>query len=88
MKSNGYHSDATKHEIVTEALMFGCPSLVTRYRVEGDLTHREAGAQSITDQPAATLPAGIPCTVTISDLIDGRMRVTGVRRYVDREPLK
>jgi hypothetical protein len=84
--TNGYHLDRKKREFVAEGLLAGCPSLVTRYRVEGNhliVVHKETGRQIIKD-----VPAGVPCTVTVSEMIDGKMRVTAVRRFVDGEPLK
>jgi hypothetical protein len=90
--TNGYQIDPKKHEIATESLMAGCPSLVTRYHVEDNhllKIHEEIGKQIIETSPLRTdLPAGVPCTVTVSDLVGGIMRVTDVRRFVEGEPVK
>ena len=78
------------HLSMTESLMAGCPSLVTRYRVEGNhlvAVHKETGIQII-ENSQTDLRAGVPCTVTVSEMIDGGMRVTAVRRFVDAEPVK
>ena len=91
LKTNGYQIDSQKHEIIAENLMFGCPSLVTRYRVADNhliTVHQETGMQTIeNDSGQRNLPAGVPCTVTVSDLVGGTMRVTEVRRFIDGEPL-
>jgi hypothetical protein len=90
LRTNGYHLDRKKHEFVAEGLLAGCPSLVTRYGVEGNhliVVHKETGLQII-ENSRRDLPAGVPCTVTVSEMIDGKMRVTAVRRFVDGEPLK
>jgi hypothetical protein len=90
--TNGYQTDPKKHEITTESLMAGCPSLVTRYRVANDhllKIHEEIGKQVIENGPLRSeLPVGVPCTVTVSDLIGGTMRVTGLRRFVEGQPVK
>jgi hypothetical protein len=79
LRTNGYQIDPKKHEI-------------TRYRVvDNHLTkiHEEIGIQIIENGPLQrNLPAGVPCTVTVSDLVGGTMRVTDVRRFVDGEPVK
>jgi hypothetical protein len=87
--NNGFQIDPRTHTIRLENLLVGCPALVNRYRVEKyHLTkvHEETGIQSIKGR--ADLPAGVPCTVTVSDLVAGTMRVTHVRRFVDGEPVK
>ena len=90
--NNGYQIDSEKHAIQIESLMAGCPPLVTRYRVEENRlikVHEEIGKQVIeASPPRQDLPAGVPCTVTVSDLVAGTMRVTEVRRFVDGEPVK
>ena len=78
--------DPKKHEIGTSLLMPGCPVLEgDRYRVKKNrpiLIHKE----EITQQ------GGLPrfnCTVTVSDLIGGTMRVTGARRFdAPEQPVK
>lgn len=50
LANNGYHLDRKNHEFVVEGLLVGCPSLVTRYRVEGNhliVVHKETGIQII-----------------------------------------
>ena len=87
---NGYQLDRQKHEFVAEGLLVGCPSLVTRYRIEGNhliAVHKETGIQTIENSRTAPR-AGVPCTVTVSEMIDGGMHVTAVRRFVDGEPVK
>jgi hypothetical protein len=90
--NNGYQIDSEKHAIQIESLMAGCPPLVTRYRVEDNhliKVHEESGKQIIeASPPRRDLTAGVPCTVTVSDLVAGTMRVTQVRRFVDGEPVK
>ena len=92
LRTNGYQIDPKKHEITAESLMAGCPSLVTRYRVVDNhliKVHEEIGIQTIENGPLQrNLPAGVPCTVTVSDLVGGTMRVIDVRRFVDGEPVK
>jgi hypothetical protein len=72
--------------------MAGCPPLVTRYRVAHSKLlkiHEESGIQRIETDPLRRDPtAGVPCTVTFSDLAGGTMRVTDVRRFIDGEPVK
>jgi hypothetical protein len=71
--------DSTKHEILTHHFGLGntgCGSGADRYRVENNrlvLVHKEEITQS-----GPYLPRD--CEVTVSDLIGGIMRVTGVRR--------
>jgi hypothetical protein len=80
LRTNGYHVDAKKQEIVTETLMAFCPALTTRYRIEGGRllkVHEETGNQNIENG----------CTVTVSDLTGGAMRVSGRRRFVDGKPV-
>jgi hypothetical protein len=87
--NNGYQIDSRTHTIQLEHLLAGCPALVSRYRVENNhliKVHEETGIQSIEGSP--DLAAGVPCTVTVSDLVAGTMRVTQVRRFVDGEPVK
>ena len=91
LKTNGYDLDANKHEIIAHGLMAGCPSLITIYRVEEDrliTVHREDAIQHIErDSVSGSLPAGVPCTVTFSDLIGQQMRVTSIRRFVEGLPV-
>jgi hypothetical protein len=92
LTTNGYQIDRNKHEIVADNLMAGCPSLVTRYRVEDNRLikiHEETGEQSIeSGSVRRNLPAGAQCTVTVWDLVGGMMHVTDVRRFVDEKPLR
>ena len=79
--NNGYHFDPKKHEIIIESLLAGCPSLESRYRVEGDrliMVHHETGFQNSENV----------CTVTYADLAHGTMHETGQRRFVDGKPVK
>jgi hypothetical protein len=91
LKTNGYDLDPNKHEIIAHGLMAGCPSLITIYRVEEDrliTVHGEDAIQRIeSGSVSGSLPAGVPCTVTFSDLISQQMRVTSVRRFVDGRPV-
>jgi hypothetical protein len=87
LKTNGYHLDPKKHEIITENIMAGCPPQSTRYTTTENrliMVHTETPEQFINEKdfPHA-VPPGIPCTVTYRDLVNGRMRVTRVRRFVD-----
>jgi hypothetical protein len=51
--------------------------------------HEEIGKQVIENRPLRSeLPVGVPCTVTVSNLIGGTMRVTGLRRFVEGQPVK
>ena len=92
LRNNGYQIDSEKHAIEIESLMAGCPQLVTRYRVENNhlvKVHEEIGKQIIeASSPQRDLPAGVPCTVMVSDILAGTMRVTEVRRFVDGDPVK
>jgi hypothetical protein len=92
LRANDQQIDPKKHEITAEYLMAGCPLLITRYRVEDNRlikVHEEIGKQMIEASPSRRdSPAGVPCTVTVSDLVAGTMRVTEVRRFVDGEPVK
>lgn len=92
LRNNGYQIDPEKHTIQIESLMAGCPQLVTRYRVEDDhliKIHEEIGKQIIkASSTRRDLPAGVPCTVAVSELVAGTMRVTQVRQFVDGEPVK
>lgn len=77
--NNGYHLDSKKHEIVIEKLLAYCPTLVDRYRLEGDrlvMIHHETGFQN----------SESVCTVTYSDLAHGTMQRTGQRRFIDGKP--
>jgi hypothetical protein len=83
--NNGYHIDPKKHEIVIESLLAICPSLVDRYRLEGDrlvMIHHETGFQN----------SESVCTVTYSDLAHGTMHEVseaakkGTSLAVEREP--
>ncbi len=79
--NNGYHLDPKKHEIIIEKLLAVCPSLVDRYRVEGErliMVHQETGFQN----------SGNVCTVTYSDLAHGTMHETGQQRFIDGKPVK
>src|SRR5580700_8432145 len=79
--NNGYHIDPKKHEIIIENLLAVCPSLVDRYRLEGDrlvMIHHETGFQNSENV----------CTVTYSDLAHGTMHKTGQRQFIDGEPVK
>jgi hypothetical protein len=91
LKTNGYDLDPKKQEIIAHGLMAGCPSLTTIYRVEEDrliTVHREDAIQHIErDSVSGSLPAGVPCTVTFSDLIGQQMRVTSIRRFVEGLPV-
>ena len=92
LRTNGYHIDTEKHEIAVEFLLAGCPSLVTRYRVEDNRLikiHEETGKQVIErGSVPRPVPAGVPCTVTFSDLAGGTLRVTKVRHFVEGAPVK
>jgi hypothetical protein len=79
--NNGYHIDPKKHEIIIESLLAYCPSLVDRYRLEGDrlvMIHHETGFQN----------RETVCTVTYSDLAHGTMRETGQRRFINGKLVK
>jgi hypothetical protein len=79
--NNGYHIDPKKHEIIIEKLLAYCPSLVDRYRLEGDrlvMIHHETGFQN----------SETVCTVTYSDLANGTIHGTGQRRFIDGKPAK
>jgi hypothetical protein len=70
--SNGYRIDEKKHELLANHLMYGCPALVTRYRIEPNrllMIHWEEPFQ------------GDECVITYHDLVDGRMKVTGKGRF-------
>ena len=70
--SNGYRVDEKKRELVAHHLMYDCPALVTRYRIEASrlvMIHWEEAFQ------------GDECVVTYHDLVDGRMKVTGKGRF-------
>jgi hypothetical protein len=77
--SNGYRIDERKHELLANHLMFGCPELVYRYHIEADrllMTHWEEPFQ------------GDVCVITYHDLVDGRMKVTGKRRFKNNQPVR
>jgi hypothetical protein len=74
LRSNEYRVDRKKHEIAVSNIRASCPSLTTRYRVE---------ANRLVMIHAETFVQGTPCTVTFFDRVDGRMKVTAVRRYID-----
>jgi hypothetical protein len=79
IRSNGYSIDTRKHEIAFSNLRADCPSLTTRCRIEppGLLTvHEETAVQ------------GVPCIVTFLDRVNGTMKVTAVRRFIDDKPVK
>ena len=92
LRNNGYQIDSKRHEIRIQSLMAGCPSLETRYHLEGThliKIHEEIGKQVLEPSPPQPdLAAGVPCTVTFSDLVAGTMRVTRVGRFVDEKPLQ
>ena len=77
--SNGYRIDESKHELVANHLMYGCPALVTRYRIESNrllMIHWEEPFQ------------GDSCVITYHDLVDGQMKVTGKRSFQNDRPPK
>jgi hypothetical protein len=76
LKSNGIDFDATKHEISTHELLFGCGPLGDRYRVES--------GRLVKIHLEDAQPNENGCKVTVSDLAGGNMRLTEVRLY-DRE---
>jgi hypothetical protein len=64
-----------------ERLLASCPSLVDRYRLEGDrlvMIHHETGFQN----------SETVCTVTYSDLAHGTMHGTGQQWFIDGKPVK
>jgi len=80
--------DSKKHEVSTTGevcAMCSCPGMtgdqggnVDRYRVENNrliLIHQQEGAQTASREGFQF------CTVTVSDLVGGTMRVTEVRRF-------
>jgi hypothetical protein len=75
-KSNGIDFDAKKHEISTHYLIVACPGVGERYRVEQNRLVKIHQEDSKADENG--------CKVTVSDLVGGSMRLTGVRVY-DRE---
>jgi hypothetical protein len=81
LKSAEFNFDPKKHEIGTRQLSepWGCGRTGDRYRVaDGRLliVHKELAK-----------PVEGACRVIVSDRIDGVMRVTKVRRFVDGNPL-
>jgi len=77
LKAADYQFDPQKREISTRYLSepWGCGGTGNRYRVEENrlvLVHEEA---------VSSRPSG--CTVTVRDRVNGAMRVTEVRRFVD-----
>jgi len=63
-----------------ERLLASCPSLVDRYRLEGDrlvMIHHETGFQN----------SETVCT-TYSDLAHGTMHGTGQQWFIDGKPVK
>jgi hypothetical protein len=89
--------DSKKHEVSTRGgvcAACGCPGMtpdqggnVYRYRVENNrliLIHKQKGAQIASQEGVFQF-----CTVTVSDLVGGTMRVTSVRRFdINGQPLK
>jgi hypothetical protein len=76
--SNGYRVDEKKRELVANHLMYGCPALVTRYRIEVHrfvMIHWEEPFQ------------GDECVITYHDLVDGRMKVTGKGSFKNDQPV-
>jgi hypothetical protein len=76
LKAADYKLNAKQREISTRQLTesWGCGSTGDRYRVANDgltLIHKEVAKAS-----------GERCAVTVSDLVNGAMRVTGVRKFV------
>ncbi len=81
LKAAGYQVDSTEHSIGTRYLTepWGCGSTGDRYRVEASrlvLIHHEVPE-----------PSSYQCSVTISDRVDGAMRVTKVKRFVRGKPV-
>ncbi len=75
IKAGDISIDAAKKEILARHLTepWGCGSTIDRYQVAGDrliLVHKE--------NPK---PAPDACTVTVSDLKNGALRVTNIRRF-------
>jgi hypothetical protein len=76
--SNGYRVDEKERELIANHLMYGCPALVTRYRLEAHrlvMIHWEEPFQ------------GDECVITYHDLVDGRMKVTGKGRFKNDHPV-
>jgi hypothetical protein len=90
--TNEYHLDSKNHELSVENIMAGCPRLISRFHIEDNhlvKVHEEAGTQFIKDGSVkSSLPPGVRCTVTYRDLVDGRMRITKVRHFVDGAPVR
>jgi hypothetical protein len=79
LRSNEYRVNHKKHEIAVSNIRASYPSLTTRYHVEANqlvMLHEETFVQ------------GTPCIVTFLDLVNGRMKVTAVRRYIDNNLVK
>jgi hypothetical protein len=77
LKAADYRIDPKKHEIRTSylSLPWGCGPTGDWYKIANNrliLVHKEVPK-----------PAGGKCTVEVSDLIGGAMRVTAVRRFAD-----
>ena len=77
--SNGYRVDERKRELLANHLMYGCPELVTRYRIEG---HRLVKIHW--EEPFQ----GDECVITYHDLVGGQMKVTGKGRFKNYQPVK
>ena len=72
--------------------MAGRPDLISRFHIEDNhlvKVHEEAGIQSIkAGSVKSKFTARVPCTVTYRDLVDGSMRITRVRHFVDGTQVK
>lgn len=82
LKAADYTFDPEKHELRTRYLTepWGCGPTGDRYRIQNNrllLIHKE--------KPK---PATNACRVVISDLVNGTMRVTAVKRYAGGQPVK
>jgi len=82
LKAAEYHIDPKKQEIMTRYLTepWGCGSTGDHYRVANSrlmIVHKELPK-----------PAKNECSVIVSDLVGGTMRVTSVRRFVDGRRVK
>jgi hypothetical protein len=82
LKAADYTFDPEKHELRTRYLTepWGCGPTGDHYRIQNNrllLIHKE--------KPK---PATNACRVVISDLVNGTMRVTAVKRYAGGQPVK
>jgi len=75
-KSTGFDFDPKKHEIST-GYLHGCPG----DRVEGDRYRVKDNRLIVIHKEVAQTTLSGACTLTVSDLIDGTMRVTEIRRF-------